>query len=117
MRVLFVSQEVPPDTAWGGIGTYVDVLGEALAASGVEVHVMSVVDGQRESKIETAGVTVHRFALPRVRGPGRIAPESWRRIWLPIAVARLIERLGVAPTVVEAPEWNAEMKVEQRRGV
>jgi glycosyltransferase involved in cell wall biosynthesis len=66
------------------------------------------VDGQRESKIETAGVTVHRFALPRVRGPGRVAPESWRRIWLPIAVARLIERLGVAPTVVEAPEWNAE---------
>src|SRR5947207_919519 len=46
MRTLFVSQELPPETGWGGIGTYVDVLSEALARKSVEVHVLSVVEGQ-----------------------------------------------------------------------
>jgi glycosyltransferase involved in cell wall biosynthesis len=108
MRVALVSQEVPPQTAWGGIGTYVDVLSGALAEQGVEDHVLSVVEGQRRSTSEHGGVTVHRFALPRVRGPGRVAPESWRRMWLPAIVGRALARLGLAPDVVECPEWNAE---------
>jgi glycosyltransferase involved in cell wall biosynthesis len=108
MRILFVSQELPPETGWGGIGTYVDVLCEALAAKGLEVHVLSVVDGQEASVTRTAGVTVHRQPLPRVRGARRLPPESWRRIWLPVAVARLIRSLGIGPTVVECPEWSAE---------
>lgn len=108
MRILFVSQELPPETGWGGIGTYVDVLSEALAANGHEVHVLSVVDGQAQSVNEVAGVTVHRYPLPRVRGAVRLPPESWRRIWLPVTVARMIRGLGINPAVVECPEWSAE---------
>jgi glycogen synthase len=108
MKVLLVSQEFPPETAWGGIGTYVDVLGEALAAKGVEVHVLSVVDGQPASTTEVAGVTVHRFPLPRVRGPARFFPEAWPRVWLPATVARLSRDLGFRPSVIECPEWRAE---------
>lgn len=108
MRVLFVSQEVPPETGWGGIGTYVDVLSEALAAKGVEVHVLSVASGQHVGTTKQAGVTVHRFLLPSVHRPSRYAPESWRRILLAVAVARLVPRLGLKPDVVECPEWMAE---------
>lgn len=108
MRILFVSQELPPETGWGGIGTYVDVLSEALAADGHDVHVLSVVDGQPTSVKEVAGVTVHRHPLPRVRGAARLPPEAWRRTWLPVTVARLIRRLGLNPSVVECPEWSAE---------
>ena len=42
MKVLFVSQELPPETGWGGIGTYVSMISRALAERGVEVHVLSV---------------------------------------------------------------------------
>jgi glycosyltransferase involved in cell wall biosynthesis len=108
MKVLFVSQEMPPETAWGGIGTYVDVLSDALAAQGVEVHVLSAVDGQPESTRVQGKVTVHRFPLPELRRPGRYAPESWRRIVLPFSVVRLMRSLPVIPDVVECPEWMAE---------
>jgi glycogen synthase len=108
VKALFVSQEFPPETGWGGIGTYVDVLSEALAAKGVEVHVLSAVDGQDVATKELGGVVVHRRPLPRVRGAGRLPPEAWRRLWLAITVSRLIPRIGFQPSVVECPEWMAE---------
>lgn len=108
MKILFVSQEVPPETAWGGIGTYVDVLSEAIAAKGHEVHVLSVVQGQPSGRTIRNGVTIHRFALPHVGRPARHVPEAWRRILLAVSVARLLPRLGAAPYVVESPEWMAE---------
>ena len=118
MRLLLVSQEVPPETGWGGIGTYVDVLSAAIASKGVEVDVLSVVDGQPATRNESGGVTVHRQPLPRLRGAGRLPPEAWKRVWLPITVARLIRRLDLNPTVVECPEWSAEgLALALRRGV
>jgi glycogen synthase len=108
MRVLFVSQEFPPETGWGGIGTYVDVLSEALARSGADVHVLSVVDGQPASTSDLQGVTVHRRPLPGVRGSRRLPPEAWRRLWLAITIARLVRSLDLRPDVIECPEWSAE---------
>lgn len=108
MRVLLVSQEVPPETGWGGIGTYVDVLSEALAAEGVDVHVLSVVEGQLSSTRHGDGVTVHRRALPRCGKARRLPPEGWRRIWLAANVERVVQRLDARPDVVECPEWGAE---------
>ncbi|HUA02491.1 MAG TPA: glycosyltransferase family 4 protein [Solirubrobacteraceae bacterium] len=108
MRILFVSQEFPPETAWGGIGTYVDVLSEALATKGMEVHVLSAVNGQHAGTVSRAGVTVHRVRAPHVPGPGRVAPEAWTRILLAATVARAIDRLRIEPDVVECPEWKAE---------
>jgi glycogen(starch) synthase len=108
VKVLLVSQEVPPETAWGGIGTYVDVLSEALAAKGHEVHALSVVHDQSPSQTTRGGVTVHRFAVPPAHRPGHHLPEAWRRLQLAASVARLIPRLGITPDVVECPEWMAE---------
>jgi glycosyltransferase involved in cell wall biosynthesis len=108
MRILLVSQEMPPETGWGGIGTYVDVLSRALAAKGADVHVLSLVDQQQRSVTDVDGVTVHRLALPRVWRPAEYAPESWRRLVQAAAVARCVPRLGVHPDVVECPEWMAE---------
>ncbi len=108
MKVLFVSQELPPETGWGGIGTYVDIISQAIGEKGSEVHVLSVVGGQKPSTKVVGSVTVHRRALPRVRASERLPPESRRRLWLAANVARLIPRLGFEPTVVECPEWMAE---------
>jgi glycosyltransferase involved in cell wall biosynthesis len=108
MRVLLVSQEMPPETGWGGIGTYVQTISQALARRGAEVHVLSVVPGQKPSRREIEGVTVHRFPLRNLRRLSHRAPETWRRCWLPMAVAWLTRRLPFRPDVVECPEWMAE---------
>ncbi|MGN6474292.1 MAG: glycosyltransferase family 4 protein [Mycobacteriales bacterium] len=116
MRSLFVSQEMPPETGWGGVGTYVDIITSTLAAMGHEPHVLSVVPGQAASRIERDGVTIHREPLPAVRGSRRVGPETWRRLWLPLTAARLIDRLEFVPDVVECPEWCAEGLVLGLRG-
>jgi glycosyltransferase involved in cell wall biosynthesis len=108
VRTLIVSQEIPPETDWGGIGTYVDVLSEALAAKGHEVHLLSVVHDQPPSRTTRGGVTVHRFPIPPAHRPGHYLPETWRRLQLAVSVARLVPRLRIAPEVVECPEWMAE---------
>lgn len=108
MRVLFVSQEFPPETGWGGIGTYVASVAEALSREGVEVHVLSVVEGQPASTRSAGAITVHRRPLPHVRGPARYGPEAWSRLLLSFCVAREVGRLGLTPDVIECPDWKAE---------
>src|SRR5690349_21831002 len=95
MRVLLVSQEMPPETGWGGIGTYVNTISRALATRGCDVHVLSVAPGLSASRRSVGGVTVHRRPLPAVPRLARRAPEAWRRAWLPAVVAWLARRLPV----------------------
>src|SRR5437588_1124122 len=99
---------MPPETGWGGIGTYVHTISQALAAKGAEVHVLSVVPGLPASTKQSDGVTVHRRPLPEVRRFVHRAPEAWRRAWLATVVAWLVRRLPLRPDVVECPEWMAE---------
>jgi glycogen(starch) synthase len=110
VRVLFVSQEYPPDTSWGGIGTYVGIIAPELARRGVDVHVLSAVEGQSRRERREDGVMVHRFGLRRVRGAGRLSgcPQAWERLWLATCCAWLVRRLPETPTLVECPEWRAE---------
>jgi len=108
MRILLVSQEYPPETGWGGIGTYLGLHAPALAAAGHEVHVLSAVRDQGQSDESREGVAIHRRDLTRaVRGPGRIARQSWSRLELANAVRRQVRALGPAD-VTEAPDWMAE---------
>lgn len=118
MRVLLVSQEYPPETAWGGIATYLGLHAPALAARGHEVHVLSCADGQEDSDAEPApGLVVHRRGLlPHVPGSGRITPLAVRRLRVALSVAREVRALG-GLDLVEAPEWMAESLLLPRRGL
>lgn len=110
MKVLLTSQEVPPHTAWGGIGTYVGTIAPALVRAGAEVHVLSVVRGQARSTEVVDGVHVHRAPLVRPPGIGRLTrlPLTTDRLTLAAVVAREYRRLGERFNVVESPEWKAE---------
>ena len=111
LRVLLVSQEFPPETDWGGIGTYAGILAPALAAAGADVTVLSVATGQARSRDERDdGVTVLRAPLRGLRGAGRLTrmPQAARRLALARAVRREVLALAVRPDVVECPEWGAE---------
>jgi glycogen(starch) synthase len=110
MRVLFVSQEFPPETGWGGIGTYAGTIAPALVRAGAEVHALSVVDGQKRSSRVVDGVHVHRAPVRRIPGVGRVTrlPETARRIAIAGSVLREQRRLGLDFDVCESPEWYAE---------
>lgn len=116
MRILMVSQEMPPETGWGGIGTYAGIIAPALARAGHEVHVLSVVDGQDRSTLVRDGITVHRAPMRRVPGMARATrlPLSVRRLSLAASVAAEARRLGEFD-VCESPEWHAEGLFLSRR--
>jgi glycosyltransferase involved in cell wall biosynthesis len=71
MKICLVSQEYPPETAWGGVGTQTWVKARGLARLGHEVHVLSRAANQepvlRSESID--GVTVHRMQPPGFEFP------------------------------------------------
>lgn len=116
-RVLLVSQEYPPATAWGGIATYAASLAPALARAGVDVHVLSVAAGLTHQSEHVDGVWVHRRPLRSLRGLGRLTahPLTVERMVLAWNVARTAAALGPFD-VVECPDWKAEGLYLARRG-
>lgn len=112
MRILFVSMEYPPETGWGGIGTFAATLAPALARLGHDAHVLSVAPGQSPSDFNDGGVHVHR--RPRW---GRWLERGWRVLRIDHAATRLsgamsvrwaMTELGRDFDVVEIPDWFAE---------
>ncbi len=115
MRVCLISEEFPPETGWGGIGTYAHVLATGLAELGHRVHVVARTWGE-PGVTAVGGVRVHRLAIPE---------PSWRRgtyyfnlhfpetrellLWTWQA-SRVVSRLAAAGglDVIESPEFHAQ---------
>ena len=70
MKICLVSQEYPPETPWGGIGTQTRNKACALAMLGHNVHVITrVLDLESPERIDLDdGVTVHRMKPPGQEG-------------------------------------------------
>lgn len=73
MNVLFLTQEYPPETGWGGVGTQKYTNARAMARLGHNVHVLAAaVPPSPSYDYEQNGVQVHRvrrwkFQVPLVR--------------------------------------------------
>jgi glycosyltransferase involved in cell wall biosynthesis len=107
VRIALLAEE---DPGWGGIGTYVGVLGHALAGLGHDVQL--VLRGWEDDGEETLdGLPVHRVVVPE---------PNWRRgtvtavsrlhtaresLVFAARAARVLGRIGA--DVVEAPEFHA----------
>jgi glycosyltransferase involved in cell wall biosynthesis len=63
LRIALVTREYPPETAWGGIGTFYGKFAEYLSAAGCDVEVFTQGVHQGGSH-EKDGVLIHRV-LPR----------------------------------------------------
>ena len=113
MRIAILSREFPPETGWGGIGTYAYHLAHALAGLGHGVHVISRSERLEEYSRQDGPVTVHRIREWKWRGPGsdflyRYLPLSeW---WYSRRVAEKIRELHRQQPfdVIEAAEYRAE---------
>jgi glycosyltransferase involved in cell wall biosynthesis len=117
MRIALLSYEYPPETGFGGIGTYTWYQARALAKLGHEVHVLA---GALESNgllsRREEGVYVHRYrATGRwMRAFGRLS--KWRLWWTTnrlengLSMRRALEQLRRRHSfdVLEMPECGAE---------
>jgi glycogen(starch) synthase len=110
LKILFLSREYPPETGWGGIGSYVASIASTLAGRGHEVHVLSCVRGQKSRDLVEKGVWIHRRSRITIRGLGRLlrSQEAAARIATALTCYLEARRLRVAFDVIEAPEYMAE---------
>jgi glycosyltransferase involved in cell wall biosynthesis len=89
LHICYISQEYPPETGWGGIGSYTYEMAHALANSGHRVTVISrALNG--ESVTNENGVEVHRVA-PSPSWDS--IPVFWRlnKIWPGFAWAAMLK--------------------------
>lgn len=110
MRILFVSREYPPESNFGGIGSYVASIAPALKTRGHDVHVLSCLLGQTARDYEDNGVMIHRRPLRRIKGLGRLMglPASTARVSAALSVVMAVRQLGTDFDIVEIPDYLAE---------
>jgi glycosyltransferase involved in cell wall biosynthesis len=110
MRICLVSQEYPPETAHGGIGSQNWNKARALAGRGHEVEVVSsAVEPRSGTCTKSAdGVTVHRIQPPGFEFPVYESPTFW--LGYSWAVLRELRRLSAARPfdVVDFAEYGGE---------
>ncbi len=103
MRLAYVSYEYPPDTALGGIATYVRQAARTMAGRGWSVEVFAASRGGTFT-VDDDGVTVHRVGEP--------CNLAFARAVAPLFEARHRE----SPfDVIEGPEYHADARVINHR--
>ncbi|MEO5960902.1 MAG: glycosyltransferase family 4 protein [Opitutaceae bacterium] len=108
MRIALVSQEYPPETAKGGIGTQTFLKAHGLTALGHEVHVISRSPDGKPSRRDDRGVQVTRIPGGEVRLPVFTEAADWLSYSLEVAAAVAALHAQSPLDVVDFPEWGAE---------
>jgi glycosyltransferase involved in cell wall biosynthesis len=111
MKICLVSQEYPPETAWGGIATLTLGKAQYMARMGHEVHVLSRSATKDSPDLRTEmhdGVVVHRM-----QPPGHDFPFYCRGTYMlgySWSVLRRLTRLMQEATfdVIDFPEFGGE---------
>ncbi len=108
MRIALVSQEYPPETAKGGIGSQTFLKAHGLVARGHEVHVISRSTDGMLSQRDDNGVHVTRVTGLDARMAMHTDVADWAGYSAEVAVAIAALHARSPLDVVEFPEWAAE---------
>ncbi len=108
MRIALVSQEYPPETAKGGIGTQTFLKAHGLAKLGNEVHVISRSPNAERTERDDNGVHVTR--IPGFESRMTVYTEAADWLSYSAEVAAAVASLhGKTPfDLIDFPEWGAE---------
>lgn len=116
MNVLFLSKEYPPETGWGGIGTYIYNIAHALSERGHSVHILSLAykthPEYKEQKTGKGSIHIHR--IKPVRFPTPILNHFFFRsleiIKFNLTIILKFKKLLNSEKfdIIEAPEWRSE---------
>ncbi len=108
MKICLVSQDYPPETARGGIGSQTYLKAHGLAALGHEVYVISrSTDGQRQERKDGQS-TVIRIPGADDRLPIATDPVRWLTYSVEVACAVSTLHAAVKLDIVDFPDWGAE---------
>ena len=108
MNLCFVSQEYPPETAKGGLGTQTYLKAHGLAARGHEVHVISHNPAGKRAEYQDGAVQVIRIAGFYPRLPLYTEPAQWLTYSAEVAAA-VWDLHGRKPlSLLDFPEWGGE---------
>jgi glycosyltransferase involved in cell wall biosynthesis len=108
MRICLLSQEYPPETGGGGIGTQTFLKASGLAARGHEVHVVSASWDKLERSYSVGNVRIYRVAEPDL-GKGGFEQSTYV-LAFSFAAARKLHELSAALDfdIVQLPEYCGE---------
>jgi glycosyltransferase involved in cell wall biosynthesis len=108
MRIALISQEYPPETAKGGIGSQAYMKAHGLASRGHEVHVISrSPDGNRSERLDG---NVHLLRIPGYENRMPVYNEAtdWLTYSAEVSVAIQNIHARYSLDLVEFPEWACE---------
>ena len=108
MRIALVSQEYPPETAKGGIGSQAFLKAHGLTALGHEVHVISRSPTGQQTERDDRGVSVTRVPGFDSRMPVCTESADWLTYSAQAAAALTAIHAKSPFDIVEFPEWGAE---------
>ncbi len=108
MRIALVSQEYPPETAKGGIGTQTFLKAHGLAALGHQVHVISRSPKAERTEHANDGVHVTRIAGFESRMAVHTEAADWLSYSAEVAAAIASLNARTPLDVIDFPEWGAE---------
>jgi glycosyltransferase involved in cell wall biosynthesis len=121
-RICLISSEYPPETGFGGIGTYTHIMAHALSNRGHEVIVIALSEKENryeimDGAVRVLRVTAGKYPLPQGRLFWRLRmlayrflPHSLIRMAFAVSVAETFEKLSKERKidVVEAADCGAE---------
>ncbi len=101
MNICFFSREYPPETHFGGIGTYTSNMAAALVRLGHQVHVIT--STKNGAKVyQEKGVWIHRI------NHRKILPKELWRFRYSYAVAEKISQIDCPFDIVQSSEFASE---------
>lgn len=113
MTICLVSQEYPPETGGGGIGTQTYLKAQGLSARGHSVHVVAASWDAQHRTYADGAATIHRVGEPVLKVPGYEQSTYW--LAYSQAVAEKITELEktVAFGVIQFADYGGEGFVYQ----
>lgn len=108
MRIALVSQEYPPETAKGGIGSQTFLKAHGLAALGHEIHVISRSGTAQPTERDDHGVRVTRVPGLESRMAVYTEAADWVSYSAQVAAAVAARHAETPLDLVDFPEWGAE---------
>ena len=111
MRIALVSQEYPPETAFGGIGTQNHAKAHGLAALGHEIHVITHSRDAEQHACRDGDV--HVLRIPSFDTQLRLATDAARWITYSAQVAAAIARVHEQQPLdlIDFADWGSEAYV------
>jgi|SRR5215216_4291776 len=108
MKICLVSQEYPPETGGGGIGTQTYLKAQGLSARGHEVHVVSASWDRKERTYNDGNVTIHRIAEPDLGLAGFESSTYWLAYSTDVAKKLHALTQEIVFDVIQFPEYGGE---------